>query len=134
MLDIHLGDANGTDLIARLKERRPTIIIVTLTGDTSVKTAIEALRLGAYDYLQKPFRRDELSATLDRCFDKLRLEQGMCATERALAESELRFRDFALSSTDFLWETDTSHRFSYFSPGHSRQRCEAARRGPGTDA
>ena len=73
LLDIRLGQDDGINLVLKLKEVRPDILCVMVTGFGSIETAIQALRNGAYDYLRKPVNPDELLATLRRGFEKIRL-------------------------------------------------------------
>ena len=66
LLDVRLKQANGMDLIGRLRSLWPEARIVIVTGFSSKDTAIEALKCGAFDYLEKPIRTEELEATLVR--------------------------------------------------------------------
>ena len=84
LLDIRLGHESGIDLIAELEEVRPGVLCVMMTADAAVDTAIKAIHRGAYDYLPKPLDMRRLLATLDRCFEKLRLESEKAAAENAL--------------------------------------------------
>ena len=64
VVDLRLGDGNGLDVIARLKERRPDSRGVILTGYGNIATAVTAVKLGAFDYLAKPADADEIHAAL----------------------------------------------------------------------
>jgi two-component system response regulator RegA len=64
VIDMRLGDGNGLDVIARLKERRPDARGVVLTGYGNIATAVTAVKLGAFDYLAKPADADEIHGTL----------------------------------------------------------------------
>ena len=64
IIDMRLGDGNGLDVIARLKERRPDARGVILTGYGNIATAVTAVKLGAFDYLAKPADADEIYAAL----------------------------------------------------------------------
>lgn len=64
VIDMRLGDGNGLDVIARLKERRPEARGVILTGYGNIATAVTAVKLGAFDYLSKPADADEIQAAL----------------------------------------------------------------------
>ncbi|MBN1219608.1 MAG: response regulator [Anaerolineae bacterium] len=83
LVDIRLGRESGINLVSRLKETNPDLLCVMMTAYAAMETAVEAIHEGAYDYLQKPLDMRYLLATLDRCFDKLRLE-----SEKAEAETE----------------------------------------------
>ena len=64
VVDMRLGDGNGLDVIARLKERRPDARGVVLTGYGNIATAVTAVKMGAFDYLAKPADADEIHAAL----------------------------------------------------------------------
>ncbi|MDY7036256.1 MAG: PAS domain S-box protein [Thermodesulfobacteriota bacterium] len=96
LIDLRLGRSSGMDLIGSLKKARPDILCVIVTGYADLETAIDALREGVYDYLRKPMHPHELLSTLDRCFDKLRLEQ-----EKRRAETVLRQRNRELEEINF---------------------------------
>ena len=74
LIDLRLGNTSGIDLIGSLKAIRPGILCLIMTAYAEVDTAIEAVRKGAYNYLRKPFNAAELTANLDRCYEKIRLE------------------------------------------------------------
>ncbi len=73
LLDLHLPDGSGVELLSQLKSRQPEIEALMLTGHGSVETAIQALKLGAYDYLTKPFHLPELEIHIQKAFEKVRL-------------------------------------------------------------
>lgn len=60
VLDLRLGEQNGLRLIPALLERRPALRIVVMTGFASIATAVEAIKLGAHQYLTKPADVDEI--------------------------------------------------------------------------
>ena len=64
VIDLRLGDGNGLDVIARLKERRPDARGVVLTGYGNIATAVSAVKLGAFDFLAKPADADEIHSAL----------------------------------------------------------------------
>jgi DNA-binding NtrC family response regulator len=73
ILDLHLPDGTGIDLLKKLKELQPEIEVLMLTGQGSIQTAIEAMRAGAYDYLMKPVNFADLDAHLEKAFEKVQL-------------------------------------------------------------
>lgn len=62
IVDLKLGSDSGLQLIRELKLRQPEIVIVMLTGYSSISTAVEAVKLGAVNYLCKPAEADEILA------------------------------------------------------------------------
>ena len=65
--DIKMDDMNGIALLKKVKEKFPKIPVLLMTGYSSLNTAIEALRLGASDYLIKPCSKKEVFASVARC-------------------------------------------------------------------
>jgi len=74
LLDLRLPGANGIDALLELRERRPDLVVVVMTGFATVPSAVQAMKEGAYDYVTKPFTRDELSLLLERVTNHLRLK------------------------------------------------------------
>jgi two-component system response regulator RegA len=64
VIDMRLGDGNGLDVVAAIRERRDDARMVILTGYGNIATAVTAVKLGAFDYLAKPADADEIYAAL----------------------------------------------------------------------
>lgn len=62
--DLKLPDINGMDVIRQVKEKRPETGVVVITGYSTVSSAVEAMKLGVYDYLPKPFTDDEFKSVI----------------------------------------------------------------------
>jgi DNA-binding NtrC family response regulator len=73
LCDINMPRMDGMELLRRVRERANPPEIIMLTGHATVETAIEAMKLGAYDYLSKPYRITELDALVKQAADKRRL-------------------------------------------------------------
>ena len=73
--DLRLPNLSGADLLRQLKSRLPATEVVIMTGHGSIESAVEAMKLGAYDYIQKPFRVEELRMLLRRMEEKILLVQ-----------------------------------------------------------
>jgi len=67
--DIRMSPINGMDLLRLAHDQHPGMTVIMLTAYGSVETAIEALKLGAFDYVTKPFKVDELLITVQRALD-----------------------------------------------------------------
>lgn len=67
--DIRMSPINGMDLLRQAHDEHPGMPVIMLTAYGSVETAIEALKLGAFDYVTKPFKVDELLITVQRALD-----------------------------------------------------------------
>jgi DNA-binding NtrC family response regulator len=73
LLDLHLPGMDGIELLGRLKELHPELEALMLTAHSSIETAVQAMRHGAYDYLTKPFRLAELEVLVEKAFEKVQL-------------------------------------------------------------
>jgi DNA-binding NtrC family response regulator len=88
ILDISMPGIGGIELLSRLRSEFPAIEAIMLTGHATVETAIEAMKLGAYDYLEKPLKMSELAVVVDKALEKRRL-----STENRTLKDELRRRE-----------------------------------------
>lgn len=72
--DLQLPDGDGFGVLKASKHVNPSVYVVLITGYASLDSAVKAVRLGAYDYLTKPFSLGQLEVVLDRVRDRLALE------------------------------------------------------------
>ena len=75
LLDLRLPDGSGIDILKKLKEKNPKTEAVIITAFASSDTAVEAIKLGAYDYISKPFELNELRLLIRNVKNKLELEK-----------------------------------------------------------
>ncbi len=85
ILDINLPDATGLDTFRRIHEIDPRIPVIFITGHGTAATAIEAMRLGAYEYLLKPLELDQLTDLVERAFQISRLMRKPYTDQQLLA-------------------------------------------------
>ena len=85
--DLKLPDGTGIDLLKLLKEKNPKAEAIMMTAFASSDTAVEAIKIGAYDYISKPFDVNELRLLLRNVKKKLELEQKLAE------EKEEKFQD-----------------------------------------
>ena len=71
--DLKMPKMTGIELLAEAKKLRPEMPVVLMTAFATVQTAVEAMKLGAYDYIQKPFDGDEIKLLVDRTLEHNRL-------------------------------------------------------------
>lgn len=74
-LDLRLPDITGIDVLKRIKQIDEDILVIIITGYASVESAVNALKLGAYDYIKKPFKADSIKLILKLALDKLKLNR-----------------------------------------------------------
>ena len=83
LLDLMLPDADGMDIFRHIREQQPQTQVIVLTGYASLETAIEALRMGAYDYVTKPFDASVIQSAVRRAAEKHRFSLRLDALSRA---------------------------------------------------
>jgi len=75
LLDYRLPDTDGVAILRKIKEFDQDILVILLTAYASVETAVEAMKLGAYHFADKPFNLDEVVATVERALETTRLRR-----------------------------------------------------------
>jgi DNA-binding NtrC family response regulator len=75
LLDIHLPDKNGLEVLEAVRESNPRMIVIIMTAYGVLEDAVTALRLGAYDFVSKPLNFEELRATIANALEALKLRQ-----------------------------------------------------------
>ncbi len=85
LLDLMLPDSDGMDILDQIRTRTPDQLVVVITAYSSMETAIQAMRSGAFDYVAKPFKNEEVLLTIRRG-----LEQGRLKTENKALRKQLQ--------------------------------------------
>lgn len=73
IVDLKMPDVDGMQVLQRIKEKQPDVEVIVITGYSAVSSAVKAMKVGAIDYLPKPFTPDELSVVVNKAMDKRRL-------------------------------------------------------------
>ena len=88
LTDLHLPGLSGIDLLTRVRAEHPETDVILVTAHASVDSAVQALRMGAADYLNKPLRGDELTLVVRRTLERRRLQQENLRLRDLLATVE----------------------------------------------
>ena len=71
--DLMMPGASGLEVLTESRKMDPDILVVLITGFASLETAVQAIREGAYDYITKPFKLDEIRIIVNNAREKIRL-------------------------------------------------------------
>lgn len=127
--DIRMPGKKGTELLQDIKTAYPEVIVIMITALDNADTAIESMRLGAYDYIVKPFNLDQVLVSANRALDKRHLEN----TNREYQKYLLQVADERAAETRRLFYSMTQvfiHLLDLklpFNEGHSIRVAEQAR-------
>src|ERR1700740_2003746 len=88
ILDLRMPGMTGIEVLEHLKQVSPDTEAVVMTGHASMETAIEAVRLGAFDYITKPCKLAELQTLLERVAEKRELKHRNLALDKRVLAAE----------------------------------------------
>ncbi|MFA7269288.1 MAG: sigma-54 dependent transcriptional regulator [Sterolibacterium sp.] len=97
ILDIMMPQMDGLEVLQRVKETHPDIDVIMVTGLSQIETAVRSMKLGAFDYLPKPFDPDELKLVVERAMERRQLLQENLNLRNELS-SKYRFENIIGSS------------------------------------
>ena len=86
LVDLKLPDISGLDILKRAPDAFPGVPIIIITGYSTIKSAVEAIKMGAFDYVAKPFSPDELDAAVEKALRERRLLKDYHYLREALAD------------------------------------------------
>ena len=81
--DYRLGDMEGKNVLVELKKLDPSVVVLIITGYSDIKTAVELIKLGAFDYITKPLIPDEVLGILNKAFQEPKGERDQAALRKA---------------------------------------------------
>jgi two-component system, NtrC family, response regulator PilR len=99
--DLRMRKVDGLAVLKAAKEHSPRTVVLVVTAYASTETAVEAMKLGAYDYITKPFKLDELKVTVANALERRRLQEENLALKRQL-HRERGFENFVGRSPKIL--------------------------------
>jgi two-component system response regulator HydG len=86
LMDVRMLKVSGLDALEKIKALNPAIPVIIMTAYSSVETAVEALKKGAYDYLTKPLDFDKMRLTIERAMEHLQLKEENLILKKSLGQ------------------------------------------------
>ncbi|MDF1662682.1 MAG: sigma-54 dependent transcriptional regulator [Planctomycetota bacterium] len=88
LLDIKLPDCNGLEILAHIRERGHDATVLLMTAYSSVEDAVNAMRMGAYNYLTKPFNVEELSVLIEKALESTQLKRQIARLHESMQSTQ----------------------------------------------
>jgi two-component system cell cycle sensor histidine kinase/response regulator CckA len=115
-----IPDMDGHQLMEHIKRHHPETLVIIITGNSSLDSAVSALKKGAYDYLRKPFEYEELLTTVQNALNQKRLKSEKEVINGKLEVSEDRYRYLVENSPDIIYTLDRNGNFTFISDAVER--------------
>ncbi len=113
LLDVNMPGRNGYEVMDHILKVDPDALIIMVTGYASVKSAVRALKLGAWDYLKKPFEYTDLLKTVQNALSQRKLIVDKKAVSARLEASEQQYEYMVNNSPDLIFTLDNNGRFDF---------------------
>jgi diguanylate cyclase (GGDEF)-like protein/PAS domain S-box-containing protein len=113
LLDLRLPDIGGHEIMDFINEKGIDADVIVMSGEVGIDAAIGALKRGAYDYLRKPYSREELLKTVANALKQRRLEEANKRIATQLENSEKMYRYLVDSSPDIIYTLNHEGRFTF---------------------
>jgi diguanylate cyclase (GGDEF)-like protein/PAS domain S-box-containing protein len=113
LLDLRLPDMSGHQIMDFINQKGIDADVIVMSGEVGIDAAIGALKRGAYDYLRKPYSREELLKTVGNALQQRRLELANQRIASQLENSEKLYRYLVDSSPDIIYTLNHEGRFTF---------------------
>jgi diguanylate cyclase (GGDEF)-like protein/PAS domain S-box-containing protein len=113
LLDLRLPDIGGHEIMDFINAKGIDADVIVMSGEVGIDAAIGALKRGAYDYLRKPYAREELLTTVGNALEQRRLAASHARIASQLENSEKMYRYLVDSSPDIIYTLNHEGRFTF---------------------
>jgi diguanylate cyclase (GGDEF)-like protein/PAS domain S-box-containing protein len=113
LLDLRLPDIGGHEIMDFINGKGIESDVIVMSGEVGIDAAIGALKRGAYDYLRKPYSREELLKTVANALKQRRLEEANARIANQLENSEKMYRYLVDSSPDIIYTLNHEGKFTF---------------------
>jgi DNA-binding NtrC family response regulator len=86
LLDVHMPDMDGLEVLQRIKELNDSVDVIMVSALNLARKAVDAIKLGAYDYITKPYEPEDLISTVDRAINKQKLHRQVTLLRKEVEE------------------------------------------------
>ena len=86
LLDVKMPEMDGIEALTRIRSLRPELPVIMMTGHGTIDSAVEAMKIGAYDYLSKPFPQEKLQSLLVHAMEREKLREENLSLKKELQE------------------------------------------------
>ena len=120
LMDISMPGMDGFQLMEHVLGRIPGALVIIMTGNASVESAVRALKKGAYDFIKKPFEHEELIKTVSNAIEKKKLKNENKNIAKKLDRSKRDYQYLIQSSPDLIYILDSENRFVFTNSAFGR--------------
>jgi len=113
LLDMVIPDLSGFEIMDHVNTHWYDLLIIVITGNASIESAVKALKKGAYDYLRKPFEYEELLSRVGNALNQQKLGYEKKIADGKLARSEERYQYLVQNSPDIIYMLDNKNNFTF---------------------
>jgi two-component system, NtrC family, response regulator HydG len=114
MTDFRLGDMDGSEVVTKIKERYFHVPVLVITAYSDIKTAVEIMKMGAYDYITKPLFPDEIVVTIRKALENAENEKSAPVEAREMpVNGRKRSASSGMDSSDYLFGTSQAMKEIY---------------------
>jgi two-component system response regulator AtoC len=86
LLDVRIGNCNGLDILEEIKQQDPSVTVIMMTAYASIESSIQAIKKGAYYYIEKPINMDELHLLMNRALEHKKMSRELEALHEQLEQ------------------------------------------------
>jgi DNA-binding NtrC family response regulator len=97
LVDLKMPGIDGIETLRQIKKTAPDALAIVMTGYPTIDSSIEALRCGAYDYVVKPFKLNDLKSSIDRALEEHKLKDQTTRLKERIAHLETELERFSTS-------------------------------------
>jgi PAS domain S-box-containing protein/putative nucleotidyltransferase with HDIG domain len=115
LLDVILPDMSGLQILNYVKKMSPDTLVIVMAGDDLSSKAAECLKNGAYDFLKKPFRKEEILKRIDNALEQRMLEKEIEGINGLMHATERRNQYLVVNSDDIFYTLDNEGKFTSIS-------------------